>query len=265
MRVSFYFERSCPEHRPPAARCIEAARAPSPARAGPGPRAPPPPPRSSRVADSWSWSRGKWQAAGAISVVGKAVLTLYPPPRPLSHNVRPPGRGPRPKILLTGAAIYLPFYFHIAGKCGLQGRQLASSHIFSSMCLPSGVGSDLTDGTTNKLVGSYHERLCELVPSLHKEGAPANTLLFIGYWCVYIAFTVANLDAYKNPARQEATRQWEVLARRNNASMKALGCLEALNQAATCRPVNSQGAERSGGRSEQQTDQGRDEAQTPGH
>jgi hypothetical protein len=59
----------------------------SPARAGPGPRAPLPPPRSSRVAESWSWSRGKWQAAGAISVVGKAVRTLYPPLRPLSHNV----------------------------------------------------------------------------------------------------------------------------------------------------------------------------------
>ena len=29
------------------------------------------------------------QAAGAISVVGKAVLTLYPPLRPLSHNVNP--------------------------------------------------------------------------------------------------------------------------------------------------------------------------------
>jgi hypothetical protein len=29
------------------------------------------------------------QAAGATSVVGKAVLTLYPPLRPLSHNVNP--------------------------------------------------------------------------------------------------------------------------------------------------------------------------------
>jgi hypothetical protein len=29
------------------------------------------------------------QAAGAISVIGKAVLTLYPPLRPLSHNVNP--------------------------------------------------------------------------------------------------------------------------------------------------------------------------------
>jgi hypothetical protein len=38
----------------------------------------------------WSWSRGKQgQAAGAISVVGKAVRTLYPPLRPLSHNVNP--------------------------------------------------------------------------------------------------------------------------------------------------------------------------------
>jgi hypothetical protein len=33
--------------------------------------------------------RGKWQAAGAIAVVGKAVLTLHPPLRPPSHNVNP--------------------------------------------------------------------------------------------------------------------------------------------------------------------------------
>jgi hypothetical protein len=31
----------------------------------------------------------KWQAAGAISVVGKAVLTLRPPLGPLSHNANP--------------------------------------------------------------------------------------------------------------------------------------------------------------------------------
>jgi hypothetical protein len=41
------------------------------------------------VGESWSWGRGKWQAAGAIFVVGKAVLTLHPPLRPLSHNVNP--------------------------------------------------------------------------------------------------------------------------------------------------------------------------------
>jgi hypothetical protein len=32
---------------------------------------------------------GKLQELFLISVVGKAVLTLYPPPRPLSHNVNP--------------------------------------------------------------------------------------------------------------------------------------------------------------------------------
>jgi hypothetical protein len=40
----------------------------------------------------WSWSRGKWQVASCrsyIFVVGKAVLTLHPPLRPLSHNVNP--------------------------------------------------------------------------------------------------------------------------------------------------------------------------------
>jgi hypothetical protein len=86
MRVSFCFERSCPEQRPRAALKPQEPRS---ARAGPGPRAPPPPPRSSRVAESWSWSRDKWQAAGAIFVVGKAVLTLHPPLRPLSHNANP--------------------------------------------------------------------------------------------------------------------------------------------------------------------------------
>jgi hypothetical protein len=61
----------------------------SPTRAGPGHQAPPP--RSSRVAESWSWNRGKWQAAGAAFAVGKkAVLTLlYPPLEPLSHNANP--------------------------------------------------------------------------------------------------------------------------------------------------------------------------------
>jgi hypothetical protein len=94
MRVSFYFERSCPEPTLPS-RCIEAARAPLEQALDPGrPR----PRRGSRerVVESWSWSRGKWQAAGAISVVGKAVLTLHPPLRPLSHNINPRdgGRGP---------------------------------------------------------------------------------------------------------------------------------------------------------------------------
>jgi hypothetical protein len=70
-------------------RCIDAARAPLERALDPGrPR----PRRGPR--ESWSRGRGvvasgKWQAAGAISVVGKTVLTLYPPLRPLSHNVNP--------------------------------------------------------------------------------------------------------------------------------------------------------------------------------
>jgi hypothetical protein len=61
----------------------------SPARAGPGPRAPRPrrevlASRGVVVVESW-----QGQAAGAISVVGKAVLTLYSPLKPLSHNVNP--------------------------------------------------------------------------------------------------------------------------------------------------------------------------------
>jgi hypothetical protein len=35
------------------------------------------------------WGRDKWQAAGAIFAVGKAVLTLHPPLRPLGHNANP--------------------------------------------------------------------------------------------------------------------------------------------------------------------------------
>jgi hypothetical protein len=95
--------------------------------------------------------------------------------------------------------------------------------------------SDLADGTINKLIGSYHEKLCALVPSVHKEYPleqliEDNTLLFIGYWCVYMVFTVANLEAYKDPTRKEATRQMEMLLRRCNASLKASGCLEALKR-----------------------------------
>jgi hypothetical protein len=44
--------------------------------------------------ESWSWSRGKWQAAGAVFAVGKAVLTLHPHLGPLSHNANP-GTGPK--------------------------------------------------------------------------------------------------------------------------------------------------------------------------
>jgi hypothetical protein len=83
MRVSFYFERSCPEQRP------RAALKPKEPRSG-GPWTPGAPapaevlgPRESwsrgRGRGVWGRGRGKWQAAGAISVVGKAVLTLHPP------------------------------------------------------------------------------------------------------------------------------------------------------------------------------------------
>jgi hypothetical protein len=37
----------------------------------------------------WSWSRGKGKLQELSLVVGKAVLTLYSPLRPLSHNVNP--------------------------------------------------------------------------------------------------------------------------------------------------------------------------------
>jgi hypothetical protein len=93
MRVSFYLNEAV---------WIEAPRAPLERALDPGPRAPPP--RSSRVAESWSWSwsRGEWQAAGAIFVVGKAVLTLHPPPPlglgriPCGHPGKFRGRKHRP-------------------------------------------------------------------------------------------------------------------------------------------------------------------------
>jgi hypothetical protein len=87
-RRAFYFERSCPEQRPRAALKPQEHHS-----SWPGPRAPPP--RSSRVAESRSWSRAGKAAAGQPGVtfeVGKAVLTLHPPPTPLrslSHNANP--------------------------------------------------------------------------------------------------------------------------------------------------------------------------------
>jgi hypothetical protein len=87
MRVSFYFERSCPEQLPRAPLKPQEPRSSGPWT--PGARRPRRGPR-----ESWSRGRGvaeSWQAAGAgdIFAVGKAVLTLHPPLRPLSHNVNP--------------------------------------------------------------------------------------------------------------------------------------------------------------------------------
>jgi hypothetical protein len=77
MRMSFCFERSCPEQR-----LRDALKPQEPRSSGPWT------PGANRgvgvlVVESWQ----VWQAAGAIFVVGKAVLTLHPPLRPLSHNV----------------------------------------------------------------------------------------------------------------------------------------------------------------------------------
>jgi hypothetical protein len=91
MRMSFYFEWSCPEQRPRAA-----SKPQEPHSSGPWtPGAPAE--VLARFVESWPWSRGKWQAAEATFVVGKAVLTLHPPRRPLSHNAitSTPGAGPR--------------------------------------------------------------------------------------------------------------------------------------------------------------------------
>ena len=86
MRVSFYFERSCPEQRPRAALKPQEPHSSGPfgCPGRPRPRREVLASRGVVVVESW-----QGQAAGAISVVGKAVLTLYPPLRPLSHNVNP--------------------------------------------------------------------------------------------------------------------------------------------------------------------------------
>jgi hypothetical protein len=84
-----FFERSCPEQRPRAA--LKPPRAPLERALYPGRPRPRREVLASRgvvvvvvVVESW-----QGQATGAISVAGKAVLTLYPPLRPLSHNVNP--------------------------------------------------------------------------------------------------------------------------------------------------------------------------------
>jgi hypothetical protein len=88
MRVSFYFERSCPERRPRAALKPQDPRSSGRAAGLWTPSAPAP---AEVLASRESWwsrgrgaSRGKWQAAGAISGVGKAVLTFHPPLGPLA-------------------------------------------------------------------------------------------------------------------------------------------------------------------------------------
>jgi hypothetical protein len=94
MRVSFYFERSCPEQRHRAALKPQEPRssgpwtpgAPAPAEVLAG--------RGVVVVESWQ------QVASCrsyICVVGKVVLTLYPPLRPLSQNATP-GTGPKTLI-----------------------------------------------------------------------------------------------------------------------------------------------------------------------
>jgi hypothetical protein len=87
MRVSFYLERSCPEQRPRAALKPQEPHSSGPFTPGP----PAPAAGSSRLASRGVVVVEPWQgqAAGAISGVGKAILTLYPPLRPLSHNVNP--------------------------------------------------------------------------------------------------------------------------------------------------------------------------------
>jgi hypothetical protein len=82
MRVSFYFERSCPERQRPRA----ALKPQEPRSGGPWTPGAPAPAEAEVLASrgvvvvaSGKRGRGKWQAAGGISVVGKAVLTLHPP------------------------------------------------------------------------------------------------------------------------------------------------------------------------------------------
>jgi hypothetical protein len=85
MRVSFYFERSCPEQQLPRA----ALKPQEPRSSGPWtPGAPAPAEvlasRGVVVVESW---QGKWQAAGAIFAL--CSREGGPPLRPFSHNVNP--------------------------------------------------------------------------------------------------------------------------------------------------------------------------------
>jgi hypothetical protein len=137
MRVSFYFERSCLEQRPRAALKPQEPRSSGPWTPG----APAPAARSSRVAELWSWSRGKWQAAGAIFVVGKVPLTLHPPLRPLSHNANPRDGAPQDIKEKEEKFIHLPW----RGQCGgplLAARALplrcaASAMLSSALAVPN--------------------------------------------------------------------------------------------------------------------------------
>jgi hypothetical protein len=90
MRVSFYFERSCPEQRPRAALKPQEPRSSGPWTPGaPAPAAEVLASRGVAVVES----RQVASCSGATSVVGKAVLTLHPPLRPLSHNNANPRDG----------------------------------------------------------------------------------------------------------------------------------------------------------------------------
>jgi hypothetical protein len=98
--VSFYFERSCPEQHPRAA-----LKPQDPHSSGPWTPGAPAEVLASRgvvVVESWL-------AAGVIFVVGKAVLTLHPPLRPLSHNANPPtpGTGGAKDMRVTGTPVEL--------------------------------------------------------------------------------------------------------------------------------------------------------------
>jgi hypothetical protein len=77
--VSFYFARGCPEQRP------RAALKPQEPHSS-GPWALPGATAEVLASRGVMESCGKLQAARVIFVVGKAVLTLHPPLRPLSHN-----------------------------------------------------------------------------------------------------------------------------------------------------------------------------------
>jgi hypothetical protein len=80
----------------------------------------------------------QWQAAGAIFAVGKAVLTLHPPLRPLSHNVNPRDGAQdiagSDEVALASAgravlaAAVVPHFLHAVlaaavVRCALRGRK----------------------------------------------------------------------------------------------------------------------------------------------
>jgi hypothetical protein len=128
------------------------------------------------VVGSW---QGQGQAAGAASVVGKAVLTLYPPLRPLSHNANPRGgaqdiwprgaRGRGRSLLAprSRSSLLAPFAFALGFRISdfaLSSKSPLSSSCYSCLATPTSTAARRTvrpspagawDGVSQRNRGAY--------------------------------------------------------------------------------------------------------------